>query len=119
MNFPDTPACFTSDGGIIDTAPFVNNISQGDAGNFADNSSDLASTNILPRLLDVPIVVAASPVSFSDDVVGNIVDNVFSGVPDINLRDRGKIKIPSHFQSSPCKPNSINSSVLVRLLCIK
>ena len=73
----------------------------------------------MPRLLAAPIVVTASTISFTDDIVGDVVNNAFGGVTDINLRDHAEIKRPSRFQSSPFKPSSINSSVLVRLLRIK
>ena len=63
--------------------------------------------------------MTASTIYFTDDIVGDVVNNAFGGVPDINLRDHAEIKRPSRFQSSPFKPSSINSSVLVRLLRIK
>ena len=97
MDFSDTSIRFTSSGGVIDVASFVNNIAQGDTANFADNVFDLAIAIIFPRLLAASVVVAVSTVSFLDDVVGNAIDNTFRGVSDNNLRDRCEIKIPGSF----------------------
>ena len=104
---------------VIDVASFVNSITQEDDGNFENNSFGIASTIILPQLLATPIVAMISTVSFSDDVAGNGVDNAFGRVLDINLCNRGDIKVPSRFQLSPSKLSSSNSTVLVRLLCIE
>ena len=119
MDFLDIPTRFTFTGEVVDVLSFVNNISQGDNSKFVDDSSCLVSTNILPYILEGPIVLMASTVSFWDDAVGNVIDNAFGTVLEINLRDRGKIKIPSRFQSSPSNPSSFNSTVLDRLLRIK
>ena len=86
VDFPDLPACFTSTEKVIDAASFANDISQVYDGNFADISTVLATMSILPRPVMNFISVVASSVSFSDDVVGNIVDTVYCGVSEFNLR---------------------------------
>ena len=80
MDVSDVPTRFTSAGKLIDTASFANDNAQGYDGNFADNSLVLAITSILPRPLTDPISVAATYVSFSDDMVGNIVNTAFGAV---------------------------------------
>ena len=68
---------FTSVREGIDAASFVNNIAQGDVGNFKDTSADFTTVTILPHPLADPIVAAASSVSFSDDITGNLGDTAF------------------------------------------
>ena len=80
VDVSDVPTRFSSAGNLIDTASFANDIAQGYDGNFADNSLVLAITSILPRPLTDPISVAATYVSFSDDMVGNIVNTAFGAV---------------------------------------
>ena len=78
---------FTSIREGIKVALLINDISQGDVGNFEDTSAGLETTTILPRLLVSHDVVAAPSVSFCNDIAGNIGDNAFGGVLEINLRD--------------------------------
>ena len=106
---------------------FFNDIPEGGVGIFEDNSDDFVTVTILPRFVVDTIVAAASLLSFSDDIAGNIGDNAFGGVSDVNLRDRGDIKLPSRYQSFPSKqsssppfkPSFSNGPGLVRLLRIK
>jgi len=127
VDFSESPPRFTSVREENDAASFVNEITQGDVGTFSDTSTGFETAAILPRLFGDPIVAATSSVSFSDDIPGNRGDTSFGGVSGVTLRDRGDLKLPGRFQSSPSKQlssslpksTSSNSPVLVRLLRIQ
>ena len=64
MDFSESPSRFTSIREGQDAASFVNDIAQGDVGNFKDTSVGFVTATILLRLLADPIVAAVSSVSF-------------------------------------------------------
>ena len=127
VDFSESPPRFTSVREGNDAASFVNDIAQGDVGTFNEPSTGFATATILPRLFGDPIVAATSSVSFSDDIPGNCGDTAFGGVSGVFLCDRGDLKLPGRFQSSPSKQlssslpksTSSNSPVLVRLIRIQ